>query len=96
MKRKIKEMRKMDDELQEKPQRDDLDYQDFMVKKQKKEKDPWMKMYVKGPTEEEQMMAEAKTRQLENPLYERFADRTTRNVRLFFDMMFNGEKRGDF
>lgn len=89
-------MRKLDSELHQKPQKEDLDYQDFLLKdnKKKKESDPWMKMYVRGPSEEEILLSAAKTQEKENPLYQRFADRTTQNVRKFFDYFFCEDKRG--
>lgn len=87
-------MRKMDDELHRKPQKEDLDYQDFQNKKSKKKaEDPWLKMYLKGPSEPEQIEQDAKTMEQENPYYERFAMRTLNNVKNFFLYYFSDDKR---
>lgn len=96
MKNRMKEMRKIDDDLHQKPQKEDLDYQEFLKNKKskKKDQDPWMKMYLRGPPDPEQIEANAKTTEKENPFYERFAMRTINNVKNFFLSYFSDDKRG--
>lgn len=59
----------------------------------KKEKDPYLKMYIKGEKQLEENLQNQKTLKDDNPLYERFALRTTKNVQYFLLDFFSGEKQ---
>ena len=93
MKEKINRLRKLDKEINSKPQKEDIDFQEILKKTPKKETDPYLKMYIRGQKSEENLNQEAKTMELENPLYERFAYRTTNNVFQFFTIFFSNKKQ---
>ncbi len=93
MRERINRLKKIDKDLNDRPQKENIDFQDFLKKTPKKETDPFMKMYIRGQKSEEVLKQEAKTMELENPHYERHAFRTTKNVQSFFMSYFSKNKQ---
>lgn len=86
-------MKNIEKELNENPQKESIDYQDIMKRKTKKDSDPLMKLYIKGEKQLEEKMQDMKTLEQDNPNYERFTLRTTRNVSNYLVDFLMGRKQ---